>query len=65
MSIRYKEYKHLNLPGIAAEMLAEWDSNKVFEKSVQQREGVILLFFMKARQALMVCLVSIMLFPEP
>ncbi|MEJ7822454.1 MAG: isoleucine--tRNA ligase [Chitinophagaceae bacterium] len=39
MSIRYKEYKHLNLPGIAEEMLAEWDSNKVFEKSVQQREG--------------------------
>ena len=39
MSSRYKEYQQLNLPGIAEEILAEWDSNKVFEKSVELREG--------------------------
>ena len=38
MSIRYKEYQQLNLPGIAEEILAKWDSNKVFEKSVDLRE---------------------------
>ena len=39
MSKRYKEYQQLNLPGIAAEILAGWDNNKVFEKSVELREG--------------------------
>ena len=39
MSIRYKEYHQLNLPAIAAEILSEWDSKKVFEKSVGLREG--------------------------
>ena len=38
MSIRYKEYQQLNLPAIAEEVLANWDSNKVFEKSVDLRE---------------------------
>ena len=36
---RYKEYQQLNLPLIAEEILAEWDKNKVFEKSVELREG--------------------------
>ena len=39
MSTRYKEYQQLNLPQIAEDTLAEWDKNKVFEKSVTQREG--------------------------
>ncbi|HUS02712.1 MAG TPA: isoleucine--tRNA ligase [Chitinophagaceae bacterium] len=39
MSIRYKEYQQLNLPGIADEILTGWDNNKVFEKSVELREG--------------------------
>ncbi len=36
---RYKEYQQLNLPVIAQEILAEWDNNKVFEKSVELRVG--------------------------
>ena len=39
MSIGYKEYEQLNLPGIAGEILTKWDANKVFEKSVELREG--------------------------
>jgi isoleucyl-tRNA synthetase len=39
MSIRYKEYQQLNLPAIADEILTGWDNNKVFEKSVELREG--------------------------
>jgi len=45
MSSRYKEYQQLNLPGIAEEILAEWDINKVFEKSVELREGSIPFIF--------------------
>ena len=45
MSSRYKEYQQLNLPEIAEEILAEWDSNKVFEKSVELREGSIPFIF--------------------
>ena len=33
----YKEYKSLDLPQIDREILAFWDTNKVFEKSVDQR----------------------------
>lgn len=36
---KYTEYKHLNLPGIANEVLQEWDRNSVFEKSITTREG--------------------------
>jgi isoleucyl-tRNA synthetase len=36
---RYKEYQQLNLPVIAEAILAEWDRNKVFEKSVELRAG--------------------------
>ena len=36
---RYKEYQQLNLPVIAEEILAEWDKNKIFEKSVELRAG--------------------------
>ncbi len=45
MSIRYKEYKQLNLPEIAAEILAQWNNNKVFEKSIELREGNIPFVF--------------------
>jgi isoleucyl-tRNA synthetase len=45
MSIRYKEYKQLNLPGIAADILAQWNNNKVFEKSIELREGNIPFVF--------------------
>ena len=36
---RYKEYQQLNLPEIADNILKDWDDNKVFEKSIELREG--------------------------
>ena len=39
MSQKYREYQHLNLPAIGEEMLAQWQENKAFEKSVSLREG--------------------------
>lgn len=33
----YKEFKHLNLPAIDAEMLQFWQDKKIFEQSVSQR----------------------------
>ena len=39
MSSGYKEYQQLNLPAIADEILAQWDTDKIFEKSVELREG--------------------------
>ena len=35
---KYPEYKGLNLPNIAAEVLADWQENKIFEKSIESRE---------------------------
>ncbi|HEY4798705.1 MAG TPA: class I tRNA ligase family protein, partial [Bacteroidia bacterium] len=35
----YPEYKNLNLPSIANEMLEWWEKEKIFEKSVSSREG--------------------------
>lgn len=39
MSIRYKEYKELDFAKIASEVLDFWDKNKIFEESVNSREG--------------------------
>ncbi len=39
MSTKYKEYKELNFAKVAEEMLAFWDKEKVFEKSVSNRDG--------------------------
>lgn len=39
MTERYKENKGLNYPDLAAEILAFWKDNKIFEKSVDSREG--------------------------
>jgi isoleucyl-tRNA synthetase len=36
---QYKEHKEMNFAGIASEILAFWDKNKVFERSVDIREG--------------------------
>jgi len=36
---KYPEYKGLNLPNVAAEVLADWQENKIFEKSIESREG--------------------------
>lgn len=39
MSKKYPEYKSLDLPTLAADMLACWDKEKTFETSVTMREG--------------------------
>ena len=36
---KYKEFKELNLAQVASEILAFWKEEKIFEKSVSQREG--------------------------
>ena len=39
MSARFPEYKGLNLPNVAKEMLKYWEENNIFEKSMTIREG--------------------------
>ncbi|HVS97380.1 MAG TPA: isoleucine--tRNA ligase [Puia sp.] len=39
MTKKYKEYQQLNLPAISEDMLARWDSEEAFQKSVELREG--------------------------
>jgi isoleucyl-tRNA synthetase len=39
MSVKYNEYKGLNLPQTADEILAWWEQNQIFEKSISEREG--------------------------
>ncbi len=39
MSVKYTEYQQLNLPSISEEVLAKWEKEKTFEKSVELREG--------------------------
>jgi isoleucyl-tRNA synthetase len=36
---QYKEHKEMNFAGIASEILAFWNENKVFEQSVKIRDG--------------------------
>lgn len=39
MSAKFPEYKGLNLPNIAKEILQYWEDNNIFEKSISTREG--------------------------
>ena len=39
MSTKFAEYKGLDLPKVAEEILAYWKENDIFEKSVTTREG--------------------------
>ncbi|MCX6315174.1 MAG: isoleucine--tRNA ligase [Sphingobacteriales bacterium] len=39
MSANYKEYGQLNLPGIGEEILAQWEKNGAFVKSIEGRDG--------------------------
>ena len=39
MASKYKEFKGLHLPSIEQEMLAAWEHNQAFEKSIALREG--------------------------
>jgi len=42
---KYKEYQQLNLPAISQDVLAKWEADKAFEKSVELREGAIPFVF--------------------
>ena len=39
MANKYKEYQQLNLPAISQDVLAKWEKEQTFEKSVSLREG--------------------------
>src|SRR5882757_9118586 len=39
MPNKYKEYQQLNLPAISQEILARWEADRAFERSVELREG--------------------------
>ena len=39
MNAGFPEYKGLNLPNVASEILAYWEENNIFEKSVTTREN--------------------------
>ena len=39
MSAKYPEYKGLNLPNVATEVLKKWEAENTFEKSISEREG--------------------------
>ena len=39
MSLKYNEYKGLNLPDVAKNVLEKWENQQVFEKSMSTREG--------------------------
>ena len=39
MSTKFPEYKGLDLPNVAEEILSYWQENNIFEKSVSTREG--------------------------
>src|SRR6266700_7556546 len=39
MPNKYKEYQQLNLPSISQEILAKWEADRAFERSVELREG--------------------------
>ncbi len=38
--MKFAEYKRLNLPQIAQDILAFWKDNQIFEKSISSREGL-------------------------
>lgn len=39
MSLKYQEYKGLNLPNVAKDVMEKWDAEDVFHKSIEAREG--------------------------
>mgnify|MGYP000925765718 CR=1 FL=1 len=39
MSATFPEYKGLNLPNLASEMLQFWEDHDIFDKSIQRRKG--------------------------
>lgn len=39
MTNKYPEYKGLNLPNVAEKVLKDWEADRVFERSIESREG--------------------------
>ncbi len=39
MSSKYQEYKGLNLPDVASSVMEKWETENVFQKSIDTREG--------------------------
>ena len=37
--MKFKEYKQLNLPELSREVLADWEKEDLFHKSIETREG--------------------------
>ena len=58
MSATFPDYKGLNLPNIADQMLKFWEDHNIFDKSITTRNGKTHMFFLKARLLQMVCQVS-------
>jgi isoleucyl-tRNA synthetase len=55
MSTQFKEYKGLDLPTVASEVLDFWKKQQIFEKSVTTREGNQPFVFLKVRRRPTVC----------
>jgi hypothetical protein len=49
MSTKFTEYKGLDLPTVASEVLDFWKKENIFEQSVTTREGNPLRVFLKVR----------------
>ena len=47
MGVRFPEYKGLNLPKIAEELLAYWEENSIFEKVFPLEKENLHMFFLK------------------
>ncbi len=45
MANKYKEYQQLNLPAIGQEILARWEEDRAFEKSIELRDGAVPFVF--------------------
>lgn len=45
MSVKYREFSQLNLPSIEQEILAKWDAEQAFEKSIEIRNGTVPFVF--------------------
>ncbi len=45
MSVKYREFSQLNLPSIEQEILAKWDAEQAFEKSIEVRNGAVPFVF--------------------
>ena len=59
MNAKFPEYKALDLPKIAEEILNYWQQNNIFEKSVSSRENATPYVFFEGPPSQMVCRVFI------